>query len=1109
MAIISNKKVVRLFLILWVAIMCILYSYCIMFGKPFKDDVTLSVTILDTEIKSGQDIVLEIDLTNNGESSVYNAEITTALLGNKYKNSNYNSTSKSVVELKDKLHLRAVYQTKELNEQPSIEVYSVKKVNVFILLILLIVYILISVFLCVMVTDSRWSVNLCLCLDIILLSILMFVSGSSLKCVCRDDNIIHSMEEDITVKIDGYSETIKVYATYTDKTERDIIDINENGVPDIIEKLDTKKDTDGDGLPDYYEMYICGTDFLLLDSNVTGVGDRNYDIDSDGLSNIQEFIYGTNPVDKDTDSDGLDDMQEFKLGTNPVLYDTDSDGMYDSFEVEQGYNPLIKDTLVCVTQTAESSDKNESNRIKASVTMVTDGFNAQGLRISDYSDVLINDKIPGYIGSAFNVSIITEESFGRREYIVNEAGVSSMDHPILVWIDEEIADIESCKLSFEIDESWFHKKDFDPCIYYYDLDTQHLEEVETEVHDNIVSAELEHFSVYVVLNRTEVLKWMNEAVFVQPKIIDGSVKKSGNKTVCILLDISHSMEARDPEKYSYELIEKFIDGIDSDNTKVGLMAFTTKGDMLCDYSTNYDVIKHNLDTLERDSGHTESSGTNIYQALLDAKDSMKKIKDTEKYVVLVSDGDTNSNKFDYKKITDILASSKISLYTLHLGNINSGKLGYISNYTGGRYYLASSIQKQNLDDILIGIEDIVLADGNSSANDGLSDYAKLIIESKVLRTGTGLRLFEDINFEDYDWMNNPDVDGDGLSNGEEISVAEYNGHYYIKLYSNPFDKDTDGDGILDNVDISPFAFNSDEAYNEIIHATITLVCAPTGVVKNRGGGLLGKMESGHAWLMVKTDHEYTLINEVVTSGYLPLKLYSRTVMLDKRIWHTKKDLNYNIYKLCYFPNNKIHPYTIKKDESISIGHYPLSDDVVDLSWVDDMSSQEFKSLLNKLAINGNSTELKSYIQNINSDIRYNQEYEHISHNPKYYTNAIGMSLFVGSWELEKLDEFINGITDYSFTGYNCVNFAVSAWNTIMDSGYRIKYNPETFAFPTFLHNEMKQIEADDWIKYKSELNFIDDYSRTMANNIKDVESNWKRMEEEKAILKDRAEPKNN
>ena len=63
-------------------------------------------------------------------------------------------------------------------------------------------------------------------------------------------------------------------------------------------RVGTRHDSDGDGLPDAYEMLVSGTDPLLGDT------------DGDGLFDDEESDAGTNPLVADTDGDGLSDYAE-------------------------------------------------------------------------------------------------------------------------------------------------------------------------------------------------------------------------------------------------------------------------------------------------------------------------------------------------------------------------------------------------------------------------------------------------------------------------------------------------------------------------------------------------------------------------------------------------------------------------------------------------------------------------------------------------------------------------------------------------------------------------------------------------------------------------------
>jgi len=93
-------------------------------------------------------------------------------------------------------------------------------------------------------------------------------------------------------------------------------------------------DTDNDGLSDGEEVIVIGTDPL------------DPDTDDDGLSDGDEVnTYGTDPLDPDSDDDGLLDGAEVQTyGTDPLDADTDDDGLGDGTEVDGPTDPLDPDS---------------------------------------------------------------------------------------------------------------------------------------------------------------------------------------------------------------------------------------------------------------------------------------------------------------------------------------------------------------------------------------------------------------------------------------------------------------------------------------------------------------------------------------------------------------------------------------------------------------------------------------------------------------------------------------------------------------------------------------------------------------------------------------------
>ena len=89
----------------------------------------------------------------------------------------------------------------------------------------------------------------------------------------------------------------------------------------------TNRDTDGDGLPDWWEL-AHGMDPFNADQNGNGIIDFHDDFDHDGLSNGAEWASGTNPSDSDSDSDGVSDYFDEMKG----FFFTDHDYTDDMWE---------------------------------------------------------------------------------------------------------------------------------------------------------------------------------------------------------------------------------------------------------------------------------------------------------------------------------------------------------------------------------------------------------------------------------------------------------------------------------------------------------------------------------------------------------------------------------------------------------------------------------------------------------------------------------------------------------------------------------------------------------------------------------------------------------
>ena len=95
-------------------------------------------------------------------------------------------------------------------------------------------------------------------------------------------------------------------------------------------------DSDADGISDWYEYNYGIIDSLAED-----------DDDNDGLSNLAEYLLGTDPTYEDSDYDGLLDATEvLRFGSNPANADEDNDAFNDPFELFVfGSDPSTLDSI--------------------------------------------------------------------------------------------------------------------------------------------------------------------------------------------------------------------------------------------------------------------------------------------------------------------------------------------------------------------------------------------------------------------------------------------------------------------------------------------------------------------------------------------------------------------------------------------------------------------------------------------------------------------------------------------------------------------------------------------------------------------------------------------
>lgn len=123
------------------------------------------------------------------------------------------------------------------------------------------------------------------------------------------------------------------------------------------------EDEDKDGLYDGWEIEALSTPTRQrglafsahedMDLATDGYRNPKGSTRGDGLTNLQEFCLGTNPLDGDSDNDRLSDGEEwYETLTDPLNADTDGDGFKDGLELNvEGTNPFDANSYPIYTET--------------------------------------------------------------------------------------------------------------------------------------------------------------------------------------------------------------------------------------------------------------------------------------------------------------------------------------------------------------------------------------------------------------------------------------------------------------------------------------------------------------------------------------------------------------------------------------------------------------------------------------------------------------------------------------------------------------------------------------------------------------------------------------
>ncbi len=569
-----------------------------------------------------------------------------------------------------------------------------------------------------------------------------------------DSNVEFNNEEDYKTTFIMPSHSVEIKAEFVVLTNDDI----PNEVKTMAGISRDEVDSDDDGLTNAFEYYFLNTDFLNDDTDEDGIKDADEDYDEDGITNIEEYALGTDPGAKDSDYDRINDFDElYKYKTNPLKEDTDEDGVNDNKELQLGTNPLVFDEKFHIILHEDFG----AVSIKPSVEIELRGEQVKTLTINWYENSSLLPKyMPGYIGEAYDFKVDGE--------------------------------FDEAKISFEFDPESL-PDGADPTIYYFNYSEQELEALETEINGNIASAVVSHFSIYILLDRVEFEKsfeWVDSLKISNPL---------ERVEIAFVIDDSGSMTGSDSMNKRLEVAKTLIDNLPPDSG-MAIVRFDGSNPEILTETMIKD--KELSKTYLTEEFFKSNGGTDMYEGIEKALTLFEtEDKNTLKAIVVLSDGVTSDSSM-HDSVINTSQNQSVKIYSVGLGS----DISYFNRFlkplsikTGGEFYLSANADA--LASIYLDINNKIDLTIDSDM-DGLADYYE---NNLPIFNGNKLRLNK----------NNPDTDGDGLLDGEEVIVKLILDENYDnnlkrvkgKILSNPTLINTDNDAYNDYQEIK--VFNSD------------------------------------------------------------------------------------------------------------------------------------------------------------------------------------------------------------------------------------------------------------------------------------------------------------
>ena len=523
-------------------------------------------------------------------------------------------------------------------------------------------------------------------------------------------------------------------------------------------------DTDGDGLPDYYEEYITYTDPNKVKTDDIN-HDGNRDEDGDGLSNLEEYMALTNAYLEDTEYDGLTDYDEIIIyGTNPSEYDTDFDGVGDWTEIQRGTDPLNPDT---------NGDG------------ITDGDEVITFGLCENQYVSLE---PDKMGYSVNITMTGKGDYNNKISLLD--GTGDYQFPEIeyivgapLYIKHDDIDFEKATISFALTEKILSENDINNLqIASYNEETHEIEFMDTQIDEtaNVLSCETTHFSYYFIIDVLELRTYyLSEGIDTRKVVCD----------VVFVVDTTGSMSG---------MINNTMQGI----IKAANLTKEFGLDIryaLVDYKDIYEdgIPSQNLgwhvsedEFIEEIQKLSITGGGDIPESAVDALETARLSEfrnSAMKSIILVTDA-------DYKEGTnyDGLSSMEEEIERLVEDEIKVSVLTttYVSNYytelvehTGGQMFDMNVDFAEPLVEVYTSVKEeaenytwVRLADGtvvkllvnpDTASEDDPTDTDGDGIEDMKELTEKTVLIYDDIEYTVWDYTTNPAINNNLLCEEKE------------------------------------------------------------------------------------------------------------------------------------------------------------------------------------------------------------------------------------------------------------------------------------------------------------------------------------------------------